>query len=89
MKATFVCGSPPPITASMETKVNWLLRFAGEVIRNAKIDALTIADGYTVSGLHSPPVRTINASTATVAEVGDVLAQFLADLKTRGPNAGN
>ena len=72
----------------MDAKVNWLLKFAAEVQRNAKTDALTIADAYTVTGAPSPPVRSINAGAATLTDVADVLAQFLTDLKTRGPNTG-
>lgn len=88
MKSVFLCGPPPGSNASTDIKINWLLRFAAEVMRNAKSDAQTTADAYTVTGLASPPARAINASTATTTQVADVLAQFLQDLKSRGPNAG-
>ena len=88
MKATFLVGPPPGSNASTDIKINWLLRFAAEVMRNAKQDAQTTADAYKVTGLATPPARTLNASTATTTQTADVLAQFLMDLKTRWPNTG-
>lgn len=85
MKPILITAAPPAKSAPLDQKVNWLLDFAAEVIRCSKIDAMKTAQSYTVSHLPATPVRTLNASTATTAQVADVLGQFLADLSA-APN---
>jgi hypothetical protein len=88
MKPVVLCGPPPAASATVDAKLTWLLTFAGEVIRNSKIDATTISDGYTVSNLPATPVRALNVASVTLTELADFIGQYVSDLKRRGPNNG-
>ena len=60
------------------------LRRALQQIADASLeDALTIADGFTVTNF--TPTRSLNAGTATVTQLANVFATWIDDLKRRGP----
>lgn len=89
MKPILLSGNPPGASASLEAKVDWLLTFAKEVIRNSKTDAMVVSDSYTLTNVPATPVRTLNISTATAAQTAAVFGQFLEDLKKRGVKNGS
>jgi len=82
-----VLGQPsfPIATASQEVK--WLAEGLAEVQR-ASHDQITeeIADAYTLSNVTE--TRTLNVSTATTADIANVLATLLLDMKNRGVKRG-
>lgn len=79
----------PAATASIEAKIDWLMNAVDLIARYSKEpQAESIADSYKITNLPATPVRTLNVSTATLTNVGDVLGQFLADLHKRGINTG-
>ena len=73
----------PAPRGTVEQKVDWLIVCMRklETFSN-QIDAMKIADGFVVSNVTG--TRTIDASAATAAQVRDVLATLLSDLKSRG-----
>ena len=48
-------------------------------------DAITIADAYTITAGFTP-TRSINAATATVTQLANLIATFLDDLQKRSTN---
>jgi len=78
----------PGASASIEDKVAWLLNAVDSIVRASQVDALLIAQAYTVTNPPSSPVRTLNPSTATATSVANVLAALLVDLQKRGPQSG-
>ncbi len=78
--------SMPP-TSSVEAKLDWCIRAIQEISRASYVaDPGVIADGFSVSNVTTS--RTLDADTATTAEVADVLATLLQDLKQRGAKRG-
>jgi hypothetical protein len=61
--------------------------YAFQEISNAsREDAVAIADGYTVTNFTAS--RTLNAGTATTAQVAAFIATLIDDLQKRGQNRG-
>lgn len=55
-----------------------------QIEQASREDALTIADGYSV--VNFTTTRTLDASTATTAQLANFIATFIDDLQKRGPN---
>jgi hypothetical protein len=73
--------SPVPQTAEMQLK--WLLDAVQQIARASReADPNSYADGFTLSNVTN--TRTLNADTATLAQVADVLGTFISDHKSRG-----
>lgn len=73
-------------SAPGQQQIQWILNALGMIQTNSNIDAMVIAAGYTVKNY--TPTRTLNAGTATLADVANVLATILADLKAQGASNG-
>ena len=73
----------PAPSGTVEQKVDWLIASLRKIeIFSNQIDAMKIADAFTVSNVTG--TRIIDAAAATAAEVRDALATLLGDLKSRG-----
>jgi len=57
-----------------------------EISNASREDAVSIADAYTVTNFTAS--RTLNAGTATLAQLAAFVATFIDDLQKRGPNRG-
>jgi hypothetical protein len=76
-----ILGSP--VGGTIEDKVEWLVRAMYKIeVASQDIDALTIADNFTVTNLTED--RDFDADSTTLAEVADVLGTLLQDMKDRG-----
>ena len=62
----------------------YLDRVLTEIADASLIDALKIADEYTVTNFTA--TRALDAGTATATQVANVLATFIDDLQRRGSN---
>lgn len=61
----------------------WIIRgFRQAEIASNDIDPARVADAFTVSNYTE--TRTLDAGTATAADIANVLATFIGDLKKRG-----
>jgi hypothetical protein len=72
---------PPP--QSMQDIANAFT----ELSNASREDAVLIADSYTVTNFTAS--RTLNAGTATTAQLAAFVATFIDDLQKRGPNRGS
>ena len=61
---------------------DWVLRAFAEIERQSFNDVHVIAKDFSVTG-HTA-TRTLNAGTATLANVANVLCTFIEDLQKRG-----
>lgn len=84
MRHVELIGSPP-----QGDEVGWL-EDAVRDLAQATFDGDTgdIADAYTINNPPGSPVRTLDASTATLAQLTAFVATFILDLKNRGTNRG-
>ena len=82
-----VIGAPSFPLATAAPEIRWLAEGLNEVQR-ASHDQITdeIADAYTLSNVTT--TRTLDPSTATTADVANVLATLLQDMKNRGVKRG-
>lgn len=72
-----------PATSSHQDFQRWVEQCFAEIERNSyNLDARQIAQDFTVTA--STPLRTIDASTATLADLRNFVATFIADLKQGG-----
>lgn len=71
-----------PNTQNPEDFRKWVLAAFAEIERSAADDAFAVADDFTVTG-HTP-TRTLNAGTATLTDIANVLCTFIQDLQNRG-----
>ena len=74
----------PSPNAPIDVKVNWCIDAINRIADASQEDSGTYADPYTVT--NTTPLRTLNAQTATLAQVAEVLATWLSDTKKRGQN---
>lgn len=84
-KATI--GAPPFSIVSAKPEIKWLAQGLMDIQR-ASHEQITeeIADAYTLSNVTT--TRTLDPSTATAADVANVLATLLQDMKNRGVKRG-
>jgi hypothetical protein len=82
-----VIGAPPFPIATSSPEVQWLAQGLNEIQR-ASHDQITeeIADAYTLSNI--TVTRTLDPTTATTADIANVLATLLQDMKARGVKRG-
>ena len=78
----------PDIMAPLETKVEWLMAVVEKLAAASQDGMDTIADAYEVANPPASPVRTFDPSSATTADVANVLATLLADYTQRGVSGG-
>ena len=72
-----------PLGNSSEAFMEWV-RVALNIIETASYeDIAEVADGYTITGTLTE-TREINVTTPTAANVANVLATLITDLKRRG-----
>ncbi len=64
---------------------DFIARALEQISQASDEDALTIADAFTVTGTYTP-TRTLNAGTATTAQLAAFVATFISDLTKRGTN---
>lgn len=83
MRPIQTIAKPGP-NAPLERKVDWLMNVIDRIEAASQEDTGAIADPYSVT--NTTPLRTINAQTATLAQVAEVVATFLSDMKKRGMN---
>lgn len=74
----------PPRTGTAEERLNWIEDALVAIERASVDEALAIADDFTVTGPASVS-RTIDATSPTLAQTSNVVAQLLTDMKERGP----
>lgn len=72
----------PNVSNDPEVFRRWVLGAFAELERASVEDAIVVADDFSVTG-HTP-TRTIDASTATTAEIANVLCTLIEDLQNRG-----
>lgn len=76
-------GSPPPVNnKELQAYFAWVRGALAEIERASYDDAITVVDSYTVE--NHAPTRTLDAGTAVLADVVDVLCTLIEDLKNRG-----
>ena len=82
-----VIGAPPFSVATATPEVQWLAQAVNEIQR-ASHDQVTeeVADAYTLSNV--TPTRTLDPTSATTADIANVLATLLQDMKNRGVKRG-
>lgn len=82
-----VLGSPPP-GADINSPINRFILGALQEIQRASFenDTSEIADSYTLSNFTE--TRTLNAATATTADLANVLCTLLFDMQKRGVKKG-
>ena len=61
---------------------DWVLQCMAEIERASYDDLVAVANDFTVSNYTE--TRTLDAATATLADVTDVLCTFIQDLQNRG-----
>lgn len=71
-----------PSTQDPDAFRRWALTAFAEIERASVDDAFVVADDFAVSG-HTP-TRTLDASTATTADIANVLCTLIEDLQNRG-----
>ena len=86
MKPIVLSGFPSH-SASLDEKVNWLLTFARKVENASRDETTKIADAYQTS--HVTTKRTLDPTTAVLADVANVLCTYLIDEQKRGVNNKN
>jgi hypothetical protein len=74
-------GSPGN-TKDLEAWKKWIMGALAEIERASYEDLSAVAQDFTVTG-HTE-TRTLDAATATLADVTDVLCTFIQDLQNRG-----
>lgn len=80
-------GQPPHRFFKEEDRWLWIFSALKEIERASfENDIGEIADGFTV--VNFTDTRTLDASTATVADVANVLCTLLNDMKNRGTKRG-
>jgi hypothetical protein len=62
----------------------WAVNALRQIELQSNITIETMADEYDVSNF--TPTRTLNATTATAADVANFIATFIDDIKRRGSN---
>ncbi len=75
---------PPRRTATIEDRLEWIEDSLMAIERASTEEDLAVADDYAVTGPASVS-RTIDATSPTLAQTSNVLAQLLTDMKERGP----
>lgn len=76
-------GAPPIVDGKeMQMYLDWVTEALAEIERASYDDAITVVDAYTVE--NHTPTRTLDAGTAVLADVIDVLCTLIEDLKNRG-----
>ena len=82
----FIAPAPPQFDTPRATR-DWVMNGFRELERELNTaGAEEIADAYTVENFTE--TRTLNAGTATVEDVANVLCTLLYDLKQRGTKRG-
>lgn len=66
-------------------ELQWLMNAVRDIEQASEEDVAIIADNFTVNNLVTQ-TRTLDASTATLADLVAVFATFLTDIKKRGAN---
>jgi Holliday junction resolvasome RuvABC endonuclease subunit len=74
----------PPSNAPLERKVEWIMDMLDRIVKASQEDTATIADSFEIT--NATPNRTLDSGTATLAQVAQVVATFLSDMKKRGMN---
>lgn len=72
----------PNVSNDPEAFRRWVLGAFAEIERASVEDAFVVADDFTVSN-HTEK-RTLNAATATTADIANVLCTLIEDLQNRG-----
>lgn len=67
-------------------EIHWLTQQIGALCDASQEVTEEIFDAYKVTNPPAAPVRTFDASTATVADLAAVLATLIQDMKNRGVN---
>lgn len=73
-------GTPGRVNADLWKK--WVDECFAEIERASYDDVASVADDFTVTNY--VPTRTLNASTATLSDVANVLCTLIADIQNRG-----
>ena len=73
-----------PASQKPEDLLKWCVTALQTIERASHDDTSKIADSYTVTS--GTTNRALNPSTATVAQVAQVLGTYLTDMKQRGVN---
>lgn len=82
MRPVSLAGRPAP-NASTEAKVDWCLKMIEAIALASQVENPNVAaDQFALSNVTAS--RTLDADTATTAQIADVLGTFLQDLKRRG-----
>lgn len=77
-----------PIGGSAEQKLDWCVRSLKRLEQALNVSLLEVtADNFTFSNVTEG--RTIDINTATVEDVANAFATFLADIKKRGSKASS
>ena len=72
-----------PATTSQQDFQRWVEQCFAEIERSSyNLDARQIAQDFTVT--NSTPLRSLDASTATLADLRNFVATFITDLKQGG-----
>ncbi len=73
-----------PFTKNEELQayIDWVTESLLEIERASFDDAITVVDSYTVA--NHTATRSLDASTAVLADVVDVVCTLIEDLKNRG-----
>jgi hypothetical protein len=74
---------PLPPAASIDEKLNWIIRSLREIENASAEDAIAVADSYGANSTFTP-TRQLNVTSPTTANIAVVLASFFADLRKRG-----
>jgi len=80
-------GQPNP-SAPLADRVAWLERSMQLVLAASQADPAEIADAYVIDNAPALPFRVFDASTATLADVRNVIATWINDWRQRGTSRG-
>lgn len=79
MRRTF--AGTPPVTGTLEQKVDWLIQTVGQIALASHDDAIERFDEYDTTNVTE--TRTFDADATTVEELADVLGTLITDMKER------
>lgn len=80
-------GKPSP-GAPVEMRLAWIETMLEKLVQASQASTDVIADAYRVTNAPSPPVRTLDPTTATLADLSKVVATWIGDHRQRGVSGG-
>lgn len=87
MKPISATNVPAP-NAPVDVKLNWCIQMITAICQASQRPTEQVYDAFQITNVPNPPVRALNVTTATAADVAKVLGTLINDHHRRGPKSG-